>query len=62
MTRTEPRTFLAGAAVKRAEAHDEQPSCLACGARIGSGQPTIEIRGALVHLHCAMRRRKVGRR
>ena len=62
MTRTEPRTFLAGAAVKRGEPHDEQPSCLACGARIGSGQPTIEIRGALVHLHCAMRRRKVGRR
>lgn len=60
MTTTEPRTFLAGAAVMRGEAHDEQPSCLACGARIGSGQPTIEIRGALVHLHCAMRRRKVG--
>lgn len=62
MTRTEARMFLAGAAVKRGETHDEQPSCLACGARIGSGQPTIEIRGALVHLRCAMRRRKVGRR
>ena len=62
MTLTRPRTFLAGAAVKRGGAHDEQSSCLACGARIGSGQPTIEIRGALVHLHCAMRRRKVGRR
>jgi len=62
MTRTAPRTFLAGAAVKRGEAHHEQPSCLACGARIGSAEPTIEIRGALVHLHCAMHRRKVGRR
>lgn len=62
MTRTDPRTLLAGAAVKRGEANDEPPSCLACGARIGSGEPTIEIRGAPVHLHCAMHRRKVGRR
>jgi hypothetical protein len=62
MTRTAPRTFLAGAAVKRGEAHHEQPSCLACGARICSAEPTIEIRGALVHLHCAIHRRKMGRR
>jgi hypothetical protein len=62
MTRTEPRTFLAGEALKRGRAHGERPSCLACGARIGSGEPTIEIRGALVHLHCAVRRRRVGRR
>jgi hypothetical protein len=62
MTRTEPRTLLAGAAVKRGGAHDEQPSCLACRARIGSGEPTIEIRGALVHLHCAVQRRLAARR
>jgi hypothetical protein len=62
MTRTEPRTFLAGAAVKRAAAHDERPSCLVCGARIGGGAPTIDIRGARVHLHCAVQRRRVGRR
>ena len=47
MPRTEPRTFLASPAVMRGGAHDEQPSCLACGARICSGEPTIEIRGAL---------------
>jgi len=62
MTRTEPRTFLASPAVMRGGALDEQPSCLACGARIRSGEPTIEIRGAPVHLHCAVHRRRVGRR
>jgi hypothetical protein len=61
MTRTEPRTFLAGPAVKRGCAHDEQPSCLACGARIGIGEPTIEIRGAPMHLHCAVHWRRVRR-
>jgi hypothetical protein len=61
MTRTELRTFLAGPAVKRGRAQDERPSCLACGARIGSGEPTIEIRGALVHMRCAVYRRRVTR-
>jgi hypothetical protein len=62
MTRTEPRTLLADSAVKRGRAYDEQPSCLACGARISTGEPTIEIRGALVHLRCAVHRRRAGRR
>jgi hypothetical protein len=62
MTRSEPSAFLAGAAVKRRRAHDESPSCLACGARIDSSEPTIKIRGALVHMHCAVQRRRVARR
>jgi hypothetical protein len=62
MTRSEPSTFLASAAVKRGGPHDERPSCLACGARIGGGEPTIRIRGALVHMHCAVQRRRVARR
>ena len=59
MTRSEPSAFLASAAVKRGGDHDEPPSCLACGARIDSGEPTIKIRGALVHMHCAVQRRRV---
>jgi hypothetical protein len=62
MTRSEPGTFLASAAVKRNGAHDERLSCLACGAAIGRGEPTIKIRGALVHMRCAMHRRRVARR
>jgi hypothetical protein len=46
----------------RDRAHDERPSCLACGARIGSGEPTINIRGALVHMRCAVYRRRMARR
>jgi hypothetical protein len=30
--------------------------------RIDSGEPTIKIRGALVHMHCAVQRRRVARR
>jgi hypothetical protein len=62
MTRIEPRTFLAGAAVKRGRPQDERPSCLACGAAIGNGEPTIKIHGALVHMRCAVYRRRVARR
>jgi hypothetical protein len=61
MTEAEPSTFLARQAVKRGEAHDERPSCLACGAQIGSGRPTIKIRDALVHMRWAMYRRRAGR-
>ena len=39
----------------------ERESCLVCGARIGGG-PTIQIRGALVHMHCAVYRRRLVRR
>jgi hypothetical protein len=62
MTRIEPRTFLAPAAVKRGGSHDERPSCLACGAQIVDGEPTIEIHGALVHMRCAVYRRREARR
>ena len=41
---------------------EERRSCLVCGARIGSGDPTIQIRSALVHLRCAVYRRRVVRR
>jgi hypothetical protein len=37
-------------------AHDEPPSCLACGARNDSCEPTIKIRSALVHMHCVVPR------
>jgi hypothetical protein len=62
MTRSEPSVLLASAAVKSGRAHDEPSSCLACGARIDSSEPTIKIRGALVHMHCAVQRRRVARR
>ena len=62
MTRSEPSTFLASAVVKRGGAHDERSSCLVCGARIGSGEPTIQIRGGLVPVRCAAHRRRLARR
>jgi hypothetical protein len=37
MTHSEPSTSLASAVVNRCGTHDGQPSCLACGDRIGSG-------------------------
>ena len=61
MTRSEPSAFLANAAVK-AGATAGAPSCLACGARIDGSEPTIKIHGALVHMHCAVQRRRVARR
>jgi hypothetical protein len=61
MTRGEPRTVLARPALKRGGTHDERQSCLACGARIGTGKPTIKIRQALVHMRCAVHRRRAGR-
>jgi hypothetical protein len=61
MTRGEPSTVLARQTVQRGEARDERPSCLACGAQIGGGEPTIKIRDALVHMRCAMYRRRAGR-
>jgi hypothetical protein len=62
MTPSEPSAVLASAGVKRGGAHDDPPWCLACGARIGRSEPTIKIRGALVHMHCAVQRRRVARR
>jgi hypothetical protein len=62
MTRSEPSTVLVSTVMRRGEAHVERPSCLACGARIGRGEPTIKIRGALVHMRCAANRRRLARR
>ena len=59
MTRAEPRTCVAGAA-KRAKLMTSNRRALHVVRRIGSGEPTIEIRGALVHLRC--RRRLAGPR
>ena len=67
MTRSEAKTniddrsqterFLTPSGVR-----DGRASCLVCGARIGSGDPSIQILGALVHVHCAVRRRRLVRR
>jgi hypothetical protein len=46
----------------RGGVREERPSCLVCGARVGSGDPTIRIRGALVHMGCAVYRRRLVRR
>jgi hypothetical protein len=62
MTSSEPSTFLAGAVVKPGGAHDKRSSCLLCGARVGSGEPTIKIHGALIHVRCAAHRRRAARR
>jgi hypothetical protein len=62
MTRSEPSALLASAAVKSRGPHDERSACLACGARIDSSESTIKIGGALVHMRCAVQRRRVARR
>jgi hypothetical protein len=62
MTPSEPSTFLASAMMKPGRSHDERPSCLACGDRIGSGESTIKIGGALVHMRCAAYRRRLAQR
>lgn len=62
MTRSESSALLASADVKSGRSHDETSSCLACGARIDRSEPTIKIRGALVHVHCAVQRRRMTRR
>jgi len=59
--RSEPRRSLSEA-VRRAGAHDDRPLCLACGAPVGSSEPTIKIRGSLVHIRCAAYRRRLVRR
>ena len=38
---------------------NERQSCLACGARVRSGEPTIWMRGAVVHLRRAVDRRRL---
>ena len=67
MTRREVKTFLEEASPNlRFRTHSgvrEEPrsSCLVCGARVGGGEPTIQIHGALVHIRCAVYRRRLVR-
>jgi hypothetical protein len=42
--------------------HEERQSCLACGGDILSGEATIRIHGAPVHMRCAIYRRQLTRR
>ena len=46
----------------RSEAQDQLPRCLACGTRISRRAPTLQIGGALVHVRCAVYRRRMMRR
>jgi hypothetical protein len=66
MTRGETNRFTEDASrserfLTRSGVREERRSCLVCGARIGSGDPTIQIRDALVHLRCAVHRRRLVR-
>jgi hypothetical protein len=67
MPRTEAKTFLDDASrnerfLTGSGVREESGSCLVCGARIGSDNPTIQICGALVHIRCAVYRRRLVRR
>ena len=67
MTRSEANTFLEDASrnerfLTRSGAREERRACLVCGARIGSDELAIQIEGALVHMRCATRRRRLVRR
>ena len=67
MPHREANTFLEDASrnerfLTRSGVLEQRRSCLVCGARIGRGDPTIEIRGALVHMRCAVYRRPLVRR
>jgi hypothetical protein len=64
---SEAKTFLEEASrderfLTRGGVREESRLCLVCGARIGSGDPTIQIRGAPVHIACAVHRRRLVRR
>lgn len=65
MTRSAATTFLKDASRNSrlpTGVREEGRSCLVCGARITTGDPTIQIRSALVHLRCAVYRRRLVRR
>jgi hypothetical protein len=62
MTRSEPNAFIATEELTRVGAQEERPSCLACGVRIHSVEPTIKIGNALLHIRCAVYRRRMARR
>jgi hypothetical protein len=65
--RSEAKTLLEDSSgnarfLTRGRVREERRSCLVCGARIGTGDPTIQIRGALVHVACAVYRGRLVRR
>ena len=65
MTRSEAKSFLEDTNeqfLTRSGDREERRSCLVCGARIGSADPTIQIHGAPVHIRCAVYRRRLVRR
>ena len=65
MTRSAATTFLEDASRNGrllTGVREKRRSCLVCRGRIGSDDPTIQIRGALVHLRCAVYRRRLVRR
>jgi hypothetical protein len=67
MTRSEASTSLEAANRNerlhtRSGGREERRSCLLCGARIGSRDPTIQVGTALVHMRCAAYRRRLVRR
>lgn len=46
----------------RSRGQEERLSCLLCGARIARGEAAIQISGALVHMRCAVYRRRMTQR
>ena len=67
MSRSEAKTFpedtsRAERILKRGGLGQAGGKCLVCGAGIGSGEPTFQIRGAVVHMRCAAYRRRLVRR
>ena len=66
MTRSEANTFLESASrnerlLARRGVREQRRACRVCGASIGSGDRTIQIHGALVHIRCAAYRRRLVR-
>ena len=67
MTRSKANIFFEDSSgnepfLTRSGVREERRSCLVCGARIRSGESTIQIHGALVHMRCAVYRRRLVRR
>jgi hypothetical protein len=67
MSRSEANPFLKDASrderfLPRSPVREESRVCLVCGARVGSDDRTIQIRGTLVHMRCAVYRRRLVRR
>ena len=63
MSRSAAITFLKDASqderlLTRSSVREERRSCLMCGPRIGSDDPMIHVRGTLIHMRCAVYRRR----